>query len=785
MIELLHLRLKDIVYFKSVSTSLTSSSLTFVRGLNQDSDQVTPSSNGAGKSLLFSTIPNLLYFSPPLSIKKKAKKEILSKGSSITLKLRTNSGEIYRITQKNSGYTIIGPDGTDMGVSRIPVAEKMIRDIFPISEVLFYTVVFVSTQKSFPMQQSTDAARLEYLVDMFTLDQYDKLREYFSTKLREVKDSEIRASVLEQQSLALKTKLRDARDKIRGHNSKKLRSLQKRLEEEVRVLNKEHHQYEVQTISLQSLAQTEKELDVLRKHYTHRDPPHVVEKRLKGLRSRVAEYSTYKIKLEQYLAAIAALERKLSAIKLPRSSQEVLLGRRERLDSKIESLTTLVGQQRDKEREFKRLSTRKASLHESIQELDCTATDLKRKVASRISILEAALEMRALLDHKHLDGSICPTCRSEVDLHKIRAAIARAEKELPRLRQIQKAQQLHKQYQEVSSEIRELDFDPRGFSANQEKLSHYKELRESVEEGLAQHHEYRRVQKQLSEHKLTKPKVVEKPSFDMDQKQLDQELDLCSDILQHLGAKAKLIELHPEFKDLRTSSVIAQYARKVKSLKSTAYDTLVEHNAKLADVTQQLSELQSKRHEYNLYVKEYKQCNEELQSLIPAIEKKKLFESLVKAYGARGLRTLVISRLCGLIEDNLNHYRNLVFSEPFIFTLKASEQGVSILVDRGNGVVSDVRNLSGAESNCFRMLFILSILPLLPSDKRTNFLVLDEPTAHHDEVTRTLFRERFLPSICELVPHVFCITPNPDDYSSNSSEWLVQKKDGVSTLLKV
>lgn len=127
----------------------------------------------------------------------------------------------------------------------------------------------------------------------------------------------------------------------------------------------------------------------------------------------------------------------------------------------------------------------------------------------------------------------------------------------------------------------------------------------------------------------------------------------------------------------------------------------------------------------------------------------------------------------------------MIFAEPFTFAVSADESGMSIIVDRGNDMVSDVRNLSGAESNCFRLLFVLAILPLIPSSRRVNVLCLDEPMSHADAVTRSIFLERFLPTIREVVPSVFCITPNPEDYSPESSEWLVKKFKGVSKIITV
>ena len=63
-------------------------------------------------------------------------------------------------------------------------------------------------------------------------------------------------------------------------------------------------------------------------------------------------------------------------------------------------------------------------------------------------------------------------------------------------------------------------------------------------------------------------------------------------------------------------------------------------------------------------------------------------------------------------------------------------------------------------------------------------LTLDEPCAHMDEVFRHKFLKVFLPSLSEIVPNLFIITPNKDDYSEGSQSWIVRKEDGKSTVVK-
>jgi DNA repair exonuclease SbcCD ATPase subunit len=132
------------------------------------------------------------------------------------------------------------------------------------------------------------------------------------------------------------------------------------------------------------------------------------------------------------------------------------------------------------------------------------------------------------------------------------------------------------------------------------------------------------------------------------------------------------------------------------------------------------------------------------------------------------------------LEQHYNRFANLIFAEPFKFNVVAKDDGVHIIVDRGNGNVSDVRELSGAESDSFRLLHFLACVIMAKADRRVNIAILDEPDAHMDETTITLFADRYIPFLRTLVPHVFLITQKGKHVHSDCSYVTVEKHKGVS-----
>jgi len=99
---------------------------------------------------------------------------------------------------------------------------------------------------------------------------------------------------------------------------------------------------------------------------------------------------------------------------------------------------------------------------------------------------------------------------------------------------------------------------------------------------------------------------------------------------------------------------------------------------------------------------------------------------------------------------------------------------------RKKGESSDISQLSGAETNCFRLLLALSLIPLLPENKRTNFLILDEPDNNSSDAVRSHLIREFLPKLRAVVPHVFWITPKPVDEFDDYRLIKVIKQGGIS-----
>jgi len=136
----------------------------------------------------------------------------------------------------------------------------------------------------------------------------------------------------------------------------------------------------------------------------------------------------------------------------------------------------------------------------------------------------------------------------------------------------------------------------------------------------------------------------------------------------------------------------------------------------------------------------------------------------------------------GQLQNEVNALAPLVFTESMKFTFTTDKQGVVAQVTRNNGITSDIQHLSGAESNCFRLLFALSLLTFVSPDRRPDFMVLDEPDANMSDGARMHLIKEFLPKLQSVVPNIYWITPAQTDAFSSAQHWVVVKKNGKSKL---
>ena len=794
MIHVNSITLRNVVSFRKAKLKVTKSPLTFVFGRNHDADDEEGiTGNGTGKSLLFSSIPNLRYSAPPTARAKKSKKDLLyKKGAQIGLSLTNHEGS-YDLVQHASGFDV-HLDGADQQIKRIPDAEKYIAEILPLSDVEFYTTCFLATNRKFSMQSATDSERLEYFTSIFKFDFFDKLQSYFSKQARAIKDDEIRMQVLEQNLLSLETKTRSIKRELKGIDLDSLAESQANLDAKVRKINDKLFELNRLHAEASNLVTVTRRLDKLMQRYTADSSPKNRASALKAMRAASREWRDYARDKARWSELKAELEAEQKSLrdrlpsKMGSNFEEQLCARLDEAQAELDKVNEQLRAEEQKFRDHKALNKQIVSLDRLIG--DCKESSTAEDLESEIARCKITLKLQHFLskhdaEEGHGAGSECPTCLSQVDLNSVRRAVKSAVKALPALEQRLEIAQALVERKELKRKLKTLAFDKsvgedlyEASVAEKADVSTYQQHQET-------YRSFVQVERKLK--KLDRPEKPNSDKPDIEYDAINEELELCLEILTQQEAQVEIlssVDLSEHGIEGNKASLKAvlkaedSVRREVESLEAE----LKKVQTKLSSVNGTLTTVNAKKAEFDLYKRERLEAQAEADKLRPNLEKKKIVDSLLKFYSSKGQRAKAADAICTLLEANLNMYRELIFVEPFEFTVEAKESGISMLVDRGNGHKTDVRFLSAAEADCFSCLHLLSILPLIHDSRRLNMAVLDEPMCHAHEVTRRVFRDKFLPVLCTVVPHVFVITQNEDDYIDGSRKIHIIKECGVSRI---
>jgi DNA repair exonuclease SbcCD ATPase subunit len=158
---------------------------------------------------------------------------------------------------------------------------------------------------------------------------------------------------------------------------------------------------------------------------------------------------------------------------------------------------------------------------------------------------------------------------------------------------------------------------------------------------------------------------------------------------------------------------------------------------------------------------------------------------LVEGYSDKAMKRLAVQAISTRLMKEVNKYSRHVFSEDYTFSFNWDKSDLALLVHRKYGkkvITSDVRKLSGAESKLFTIVLVLALLTFVPSRKRCNLMIMDEPTANMSEENTKAFMD-LLPVLNKIIPSIIVITPRSKDIYPGATSWTMVKTNGSAKLL--
>lgn len=793
-LDLYEVELNNVVLFEKARLPIVDNcGLVIITGINLDSSE-KDQSNAIGKSLSLSVLGNVFYQAAPTSLKKNSKKDMLAKDTSISVSFRNSKGIESRVEQTAKGYKIFDADGkelVDQKVRTDRIQREAVAERFPITSTEFYSYIYIQTQRDLVFQKGTPTDRLNFIIDAFNLDMYDRMRKYFLERLQEVKTSQTEVQVLQEK--LDKTVLQIQQIEWQGTESavklQKLEKKHKTYETRLFELDEQRQQLGLVLNTVKSIASVDEKLDALRYDYPFSEQPSKVLEKLKKDAETTRVKERYDRELASYKKHTTSLKEELAQLgDIPKDTDRVLKqinGYEERLIKQQDKAKGYANDYKSMVEAKEDMDGYKAALSDlGVPSSRIRKADIEQLEAKQYKYL-SIMEMRTLLEHDHKEGN-CPTCQQPIDVEAISLMVKEAETKYGQCKKLIKAKKLYTKYLEARSRYE--DFDPKlDVLAKQSKeacralIKRIDTLRLKLRDAEIAH----RIKKRLASFE-----PPEKPNtslyYEYSLEEIKKYASDCRKILGLIEAKEGLLEESQELADLCSTpesieAALFSYQKKINAV-------LVKKKKGLASVQALSSDIRSLQYARERYIVLEQQTIElkaELESRKPLIEKRELYEHLVKAYSKQGLKLHAAGQVVSTLEQKMNEYAPLIYSEDITFQIRTVPQGLSCMAKRSNGQPPcDVSLLSGSETNCFRLLFMISMLSIVSPSRRTNFVVLDEADSAMSEPSRRKYIEDFIPTLRTVVPHVFVITPADPNRYPDSEHWTVIKERGKSKILR-
>ena len=233
--------------------------------------------------------------------------------------------------------------------------------------------------------------------------------------------------------------------------------------------------------------------------------------------------------------------------------------------------------------------------------------------------------------------------------------------------------------------------------------------------------------------------------------------------------------------DITTINLCLPHIDSIK--KAINLETVEEYNSeKLNEMQEKLVIADLKNKEAEVLKNSSLELREKIKSMSGELAYYKELKILLEALADKAIKKIIVNSISKHLMETVNKYSKLVFPD-YTFSFDWSESQVQILVNRKNGITTDVRKLSGAESKIFTLILVISLLRFVPNKKRMSMIVLDEPTASfHDTTTEQL--HKILPAIQKIIPSVIIITPKESERFQGANEMTVLRTKMGAKLVK-
>lgn len=684
--------------------------VSYIYGLNKSDQFKGKNANAVGKSYFFSSLGEMLFDQPIVGLKIDKAKE-----GSRFLEFTKGKNE-YKIQSSFKGkkeHFQIFKNGEDMGFRTTKNGKEAMAKLLPLNNEEFSTYVHIDSQVPHPLVRGNFQARKSFFTSFFNLDQIDSERKILQAELALINKDKARLVEVQKSFDDLKKDLLPKSKRL--SLEAELETLQKKLNKAIK--GNEEVQ-EVQRV-LGFEMSVGKELREFR--------------RITTVENFEADFEKFKARLSRFADSIQDAKSYLHYLEL---KAEYDKKKKEVGDFDLKDLNKAF-------EKFEELNPKFQLLRSKLDDLKKVGKPKKveKPLQDRDDLVAKRSRLKDDLSHaKEFKKGKCPTCGSSVKAHDpsvIEKELAKVNKLIENADEYEQYKIEHKEYkayvetkEELESSIEKLKPEIRQLKLKVKKLELVRELK--------------------------KPLKVDEPKFSVEE--LIEKQEKLESVIQTL----KFFKPHVDT------------LRVLESITDEQKEKAREYNPTLAiSLQEKISEIKAKLELHAAVKGKAMKLKKRIEKLQVMTENEEALKLLVKGYSDKAIKKMAVEAISQYLMEHVNKYAAQVsVFHGFQFSFVWTSTQISLLAHRPNGDVSDVRKLSGAESKLFTMILVLSLLAFVPSKRRCNILILDEPTASMHRASTEAFHE-LLGVMNQMIPSIVIITPKTEERYPDAHEYTV------------
>lgn len=789
MIEFLDFELKgDRFYEAKTLVPFTNTGLTLLRGKNFDASADGSASNGTGKTRLLELFVGFITGKSPRGNFKKVVTNDFQ--GTLTFKTKTDTWSFSYTPSLSVDAWVVHKNGQKIKVSHKPSdCQEMLQKKIGFSREDFNYFVFINQRSLDVLIKGKPSEKKAYLEGFFNIDTFysntfDKYKTEFllkKDKLQELKNDRIKLDTINEARRDL-------------HGSEWLRLQIENCDESLLLLKTQISQIN------DSQSELKKNIDVWNQY-------HALFTKLQGLDANrlKLELATLnkakhdldlKIKSRQQLVTLVKLKLNPHESRKPTSSLSQPV-----FDKPDTTLITTKGialnQMQDKMRLKKQITPLTKELEELRGQLQGVAT------AASIDTRKAELYKERMDNEEHLNlllkgGDVCLTCKQPltfilegktVDERKALLAsrikaIKEEEKDcVYQAALIIKADKLNQQILTLQEQFAR--YPNFGVKLSDAELE-LKELKDTLSSWEAYEKEQDTILKWQSTYDLLLleaknlgyPEILEE-DFSTELQTINERLPTLTDDLKQFDRFDALTEAVISLIPLTSLEEQEKEGREDLTILFSRIDALNEIKGGLRSQLENLISLNAQA----------KVLEEKVAGQEEAESECKILEMMTSFYSPTGFKVYELKKRSQKLIDRSNYWSKLFFQEPYHWSLSEDLDDLDFFIQPTNDASTEpypIALLSAGEYNRAARVLLFSQLELIPPNKKTNLLILDEIEGHLDDAGITAFTEVVLPKLKETFPDKSIVVISHQTSLQKSGHidhlWLAERKDRKTKL---